>query len=132
MILSLPPPPPHGHTLSLQTECIRAKDLHLWVESLPNTHVTFLIDTWQSHVAQFGKQRTPKVAEIMDDPWGELTGPHSNTVVYYLRPDSTAMAHQLGVTREGKEEGSELGMLTDCFVSALLNCYKRSLIDEEH
>lgn len=108
--------------LFLQSECIRAKDLRMWAESLPNAHVTFLIDTQQSHVAQFGKQRMTKVAEIMDNPWGELISAHSTTVVYYLRADSTAMAHQLGVSRETKEE---LGLLTDCFVSTLLNCYKR-------
>ena len=87
--------------------------------------MTFLIDTHQSHVAQFGKQHEPKVAEIMDDPWGELISPHSTTVVYYLKPDPTAMAHQMGITQEKKEEGAELGMLTECFVNALLNCYKR-------
>ena len=97
----------------------------MWAESLPNAHVTFLIDTHQSHVAQFGLHHAPEVAEIMDDPWGELVTPHSTTVVYYLRPDPTAMAHQMGITQEKKEEGAELGLLTECFVSALLNCYKR-------
>lgn len=94
------------------------------MELLPNAHVTFLIDTHQNHVAQYGKRRVPIVAEIMDDPWGELISAHSSTVVYYLRPDPTAMSHQLGLGRE-KKEGAELGMLTDCFVSALINCYKR-------
>ena len=97
----------------------------MWAESLPNAHVTFLIDTQQSHVARFGMRGTLEVAEIMDDPWGKLITPHSTTVVYYLKPDPTAMAHQMGITQEKKEEGAELGMLTECFVSALLNCYKR-------
>ena len=95
------------------------------MDLLPNAHVTFLIDTQQSTVARYGMRRAPEVAEIMDDPWGELIGPHSTSVVYYLKPDPTAIARQMGITQERKEEGEELGMLTECFVSALLNCCKR-------
>ena len=117
------PPPP---LTSFQSECIRAKDLHLWAESLPNAHVTFLFGTHQNHVAQFGKHRSAKVAEIMTDPWGELTSAHSSTVVYYLRPDPTSMS-RIGREEQKREEGewNELGLLTECFVSALINCYKR-------
>ena len=95
------------------------------MDLLPNTHVTLLIDTHQSTIARYGMRRAPEVAEIMDDPWGELIGPHSTSVVYYLKPDPTAIARQMGITQEKKEEGEELGMLTECFVSALLNCCKR-------
>ena len=109
----------------VQSECIRARELRSWVDLLPNAHVTLLIDTHQSTVARYGMRRAPEVAEIMDDPWGELIGPHSTSVVYYLKPDPTAIAHQMGITQEKKEEGEELGMLTECFVSALLNCCKR-------
>lgn len=95
------------------------------MDLLPNVHVTYLIDTHQSHVARHGMRRAPDVVEIMDDPWAELISPHSTSVVYFLKPDPTAMAQQMGITQERKEEGAELGMLTECFVSALLNCCKR-------
>ena len=104
----------------IQSECIRARELRSWVDLLPNAHITLLIDTHQSTIAWYGMRRAPKVAEIMDDPWGELIGPHSTSVVYYLKPDPTAaIARQMGITQERKEEGKELGMLTECFVSAL-------------
>ena len=90
------------------------------MDLLLNAHVTLLIDTHQNTVAQYGMHCVPKVAEIMDDPWEELIGPHSTSVVYYLKPDPTTIAHQMGITQEKKEEGEKLGMLTECFVSALL------------
>ena len=77
-------------------------------------------------MAQFGKHRSAKVAEIMTDPWRDLTSAHSSTVVYYLRPDATAMARVGREKQKEKEEGwNELGLLTECFVSALINCFKR-------
>ena len=42
---------------STQLECIRTQDLRHWVEFLPTPYVTFLIDTHQSHIAAFGKQK---------------------------------------------------------------------------
>ena len=76
-------------------------------------------------MAQFGKHRSAKVAEIMSDPWGELTNTHSSTVVYYLRPDATVMARLGREEQKGEEGWGELGLLTECFVNALINCYKR-------
>ena len=45
----MPPPP------SQQLDCLRAQDLHHWVELLPTDYVTFLIDCHQSHVVAYGK-----------------------------------------------------------------------------
>lgn len=93
------------------------------MELLPKAFVTFLIDTHQSHVHEFGKQRQPEIVQILEDPWEMLTPHHSNTVVYFLRPDPTAMSRLQGV-----QEEKEIGKLTKNFVDVLVSSYMRYYI----
>ena len=107
-----------NHVHCTQAECIVARQLLHWVELLQKACVTFLIDTHQSHVHEFGKQRQPKIVEILEDPWEMLTPTHSNTVVYFLRPDPIAMSRL-------QVEEKEIGKLTANFVEVLLSSYMR-------
>ena len=96
-------------------DCLKARDIYSWLEQIPQAYVTLIFDCRQNFVASFGKQRDPEVVEIMEDPWSVLTSLNSSTVVYYLRPDITAMAKLQD--RDDKVKDA-VGMLTDGINSA--------------
>ena len=79
--------------------------------------MTLLIDTEQKFVAKFGKHRDPHSVDITEDPWSILTGVDFSTVVYYLQPDTRAMAQP--------HVEQTLGVLTEGFTFALLHCQVR-------
>lgn len=106
--------------MSAQMDCLKASDILSWLEQLPNAHFTILFDCEQNFVAGFGKQRQPKVVDIMENPWSVLTSLNSCTVVYYLKPDIRAMAELRNV-----DVRLATGMLTEAFTFALLHCFAR-------
>lgn len=104
-------------TFPLQIDCLKARDLLAWLQLLPHAHVTLLIDTEQSYVAKYGKQRDPQVVDIMEDPWSMLTGINFSTVVYYLQPEARTLAQVRSKNMQAT------GMLTEGFNFALLHCF---------
>lgn len=68
------------------------RDIQGWLEQLPQACITLIFDCEQNFVASYGKQRDPEVVDILEDPWSVLASLNSSTVVFYLRPDISAMA----------------------------------------
>ena len=99
----------------IQVDCLKARDIHGWLEQIPQAYVTLIFDCLQNFVASFGKQRDPEVVDIMEDPWSVLTNLNSSTVIYYLRPDITAMAR----LQDRDEVKSASGLLTEGVNQAL-------------
>lgn len=102
--------------MAIQVDCLKVRDIHGWLEQIPQAYVTLIFDCRQNFVASFGKQRDPEVVDIMEDPWSALTSLNSSTVVFYLRPDISAMAKLQD--RDETVKSAE-GMLTDGINSAL-------------
>ena len=100
-----------------QLDSIICQDVAQWLEELPSSHVTILIDTDPSHVVAFNKMQQIAQVEIMEDPWSGLTAFDTSTVVFYLKPDPEAMAEN-----RGSRLGSPLGMLTEVFTKAIGSC----------
>jgi hypothetical protein len=104
----------------MQVDCLKARDIHGWLEQIPQAYVTLIFDCRQNFVASFGKQRDPEIVDIMEDPWNVLTSLNSSTVIYYLRPDITAMAR----LQDKDEVKNASGLLTDGVNRALPHLWK--------
>lgn len=94
-----------------QVDCLKARDILGWLDQLPHAHVTLLIDTEPDFVARYGKQQSPELVDVLEDPWSLLTSLHSSTVVFYLRPDIGALAK----LRDRDKGTGVAGMLTEGF-----------------
>jgi hypothetical protein len=65
----------------MEVDCLKARDIHGWLEQIPQAYVTLIFDCRQNFVANFGKQHDPEIVDIMEDPWNVLTSLNSSTVI---------------------------------------------------
>jgi hypothetical protein len=61
---------------------LKARDIHGWLEQIPQAYVTLIFDCRQNFVTSFGKQRDPETVDIIR--------PYQSQVIYYLHLDIKA------------------------------------------